>query len=490
MSNRKTKLLLQFFFLFFLGLMAYFKFSFHELWKDEWQAWLIANDSGSLNNLFALLPGEGHPPLWFLLLKLVGFTKLILPNIQAHHLLQGFHLLMYAGSLYLFLFKFKFNLWIKITLLSGYFLFFEYGVINRSYVVLLFLSFLISWLSEHPQKTFWWLTVGLFLLCITEVYGFFIALSFLSFIYFRIRKTQGDVVSKYWLLPFSGIILGLLVFLFSVGVFSGSSSGLSSFNSFEGKNIVEKIFLAIQSLFANTLWIGATPFSSQEVSKTAILFSLSIILLLHLFLRKQKWMYLSYFIFISCLFLFTLLFYQGGPRQWGVHLILLISLLNHFKVERLSPGLAMFSFYLLLVSIVFFQGLHNFKIVLMEKSLPFSNSKHAGHYIKNNISTEDIIIGVNKAYCTPVIGYSERSFIELPSQQAFSYFIFNEKTYLPSPTDLEVFARNNSNKKVYVVSYIPFPLGQFKNLVYVREFSRRNIRNENYFIYYINPERL
>ncbi|HNT79405.1 MAG TPA: hypothetical protein PKH65_01880, partial [Bacteroidia bacterium] len=67
---------------------------------------------------------------------------------------------------------------------------------------------------------------------------------------------------------------------------------------------------------------------------------------------------------------------------------------------------------------------------------------------------------------------------------------FNEKTYLPSPTDLEVFARNNSNKKVYVVSYIPFPLGQFKNLVYVREFSRRNIRNENYFIYYINPERL
>ena len=40
----------------------------HELWRDEAQAWLIARDV-PLSRLFAELHYEGHPALWFLLLK-------------------------------------------------------------------------------------------------------------------------------------------------------------------------------------------------------------------------------------------------------------------------------------------------------------------------------------------------------------------------------------------------------------------------------------
>src|SRR4051794_26464344 len=44
----------------------------HSPWRDEAQAWLIA-ESKSLPDLL-LLPGEGHPPLWYLLL--LPFTRI------------------------------------------------------------------------------------------------------------------------------------------------------------------------------------------------------------------------------------------------------------------------------------------------------------------------------------------------------------------------------------------------------------------------------
>ena len=56
-----------FFLLFFVNLLVALH---HEAWRDEAQAWLLAKHT-SLPELFSLLPSEGHPCLWFLLLKLL-----------------------------------------------------------------------------------------------------------------------------------------------------------------------------------------------------------------------------------------------------------------------------------------------------------------------------------------------------------------------------------------------------------------------------------
>ena len=76
-----------------IGLIVY-KLSFHELWKDEWQAWLVARDL-SLSNMLAFLNYEGHPSLWYLYLK--AWT--ILP-IQEHILLQISHGVLVVVALY------------------------------------------------------------------------------------------------------------------------------------------------------------------------------------------------------------------------------------------------------------------------------------------------------------------------------------------------------------------------------------------------------
>jgi len=49
---------------------------FHEMWRDELQAWLIARDSKNILELFINLKYEGHPALWYLLLT--PLTKVFL----------------------------------------------------------------------------------------------------------------------------------------------------------------------------------------------------------------------------------------------------------------------------------------------------------------------------------------------------------------------------------------------------------------------------
>ncbi|MBR0510949.1 MAG: hypothetical protein IJJ81_00055 [Ruminococcus sp.] len=52
--------------------------SFHELWFDETQAWLIAK-SASYKEIFTYIPHyEGHPPLWHLILAVFAKTALLL----------------------------------------------------------------------------------------------------------------------------------------------------------------------------------------------------------------------------------------------------------------------------------------------------------------------------------------------------------------------------------------------------------------------------
>lgn len=51
---------------------------FHEKWRDEAQAWLLARDL-NINDLINQMSYEGHPPLWHLIL--MPFAKLGFPYI-------------------------------------------------------------------------------------------------------------------------------------------------------------------------------------------------------------------------------------------------------------------------------------------------------------------------------------------------------------------------------------------------------------------------
>ncbi|HEV7230104.1 MAG TPA: hypothetical protein VGO45_02180, partial [Bacteroidia bacterium] len=180
--------------------------------------------------------------------------------------------------------------------------------------------------------------------------------------------------------------------------------------------------------------------------------------------------------------LFQAYVYHGGPRQWGLHFLFLLLALNFADANKNEPAMY-YSRILLFVLIIPAQLIHSLKIIGKDKKYPFSNSMEAGRYIRQNIPASATIIGINKPYCTPVIGYSGHPFYNLPGRERFTYALFRERMYLPSPQDIQEFFIQNGEKEMYVLSYKPLPQDQFKNLDLRKEFSQPNIREENYFLY-------
>ena len=102
---------------FCLGLILLLR---HEMWQDEWQAWLLAKESASLPELFRNLRYEGHPGLWHLGLYLVS-------RVTFNPLgMQLLHLLVATTAVYLFLKYSPFSRPQKILFILGYFPFYEY----------------------------------------------------------------------------------------------------------------------------------------------------------------------------------------------------------------------------------------------------------------------------------------------------------------------------------------------------------------------------
>jgi len=152
------------------------KFKYHELWKDEWQPWLLARDK-SLPDLLQFLHLEGHPSLWFTYLKPWAFTSNavgLLPEQQAL-LFAAAHGVLFVGALYMLLFRFKMPLVFRLVTAGGFYFFYQYGVVNRGYILLILLSFLLVDLLKEKGKINGWTAAILFLLCQTEIYGVFIA---------------------------------------------------------------------------------------------------------------------------------------------------------------------------------------------------------------------------------------------------------------------------------------------------------------------------
>ena len=144
----------------------------HELWQDEWQAWLIARDSATIRDLFNNLRYEGHPGLWHL--GLFGLSRFT-PQPLA---MQVLHLMVATATVYVFLKFSPFTNWQKFLFVFGYFPFFEYAAISRNYASGLLLLFLFCAVFPSTlRKKFLVLCGILFLLAQTSVYGLFLVLA-------------------------------------------------------------------------------------------------------------------------------------------------------------------------------------------------------------------------------------------------------------------------------------------------------------------------
>jgi hypothetical protein len=141
----------------------------HEMWRDEYQAWLVARDAHSIPELFANLRYEGNPALWHLLLY--GLTA-VTSDPRA---MQVLNYLLAVAAVAVISVRAPFpTLW-KILYVFGYYLLFEFTLISRSYALgcLLTVAACALYSTRHTRPIRF--AVVLALLANTHVFGLIIA---------------------------------------------------------------------------------------------------------------------------------------------------------------------------------------------------------------------------------------------------------------------------------------------------------------------------
>lgn len=137
----------------------------HVMWRDEGRALSIAIRTSSWRELFGALHGEGHPILWYAVLRVAHSI------FDTPYVLPAAALLIAAAAAWLVLRYAPFPVWARLSIVFGAFLAYEYSVVARNYGigVLLMICAAIAFSSRAGRPL--WLGVALALLANTSVHA-------------------------------------------------------------------------------------------------------------------------------------------------------------------------------------------------------------------------------------------------------------------------------------------------------------------------------
>jgi hypothetical protein len=147
----------------------------HAVWRDEVRALSKALDGPNVFAMFKGLHTEGHPGLWYLLLR---GAHAVAPWPQV---LQLISLPVAAASALLLVRYSPFDWWVNGLLLAGNFFLFEYSVLARNYGISMLLLFLLAKLYPRYRMRGPVLGILLFLLANCNAQSVLLAGGFLLF---------------------------------------------------------------------------------------------------------------------------------------------------------------------------------------------------------------------------------------------------------------------------------------------------------------------
>lgn len=145
----------------------------HEMWRDELQAWALVRDARSIFEIAKNLRHEGHPLVWYIVLWLPSRVT------RDPVVLKFVTVAVATATAWLVLRVAPFRPLVRVLLVFGYFCFYEYGVIARSYSIVLLLAVAAAALVNGARWRPGAMALVLALLANTHVYGVVLAGAFL-----------------------------------------------------------------------------------------------------------------------------------------------------------------------------------------------------------------------------------------------------------------------------------------------------------------------
>jgi hypothetical protein len=378
----------------------------HELWLDEAHHWLLARDSISFSDLLANSRLEGHPILWDALVFIVSrFTR----NPIGMQLLQ---LVVSTVTVWIFLKKAPFGLVFKTLFIFGYFMFFEYNLISRNYMLGLFFLFLSATCCSQRERKF--IPLMLCLALAMNVHLMFAVIGIALFLVIVWEHFQNKTLSN---VPH---LLGYLIFTAGFGLLILQVSTTDSgwfFNSLKGIPIEDRFTKGFISLFKGLVTIpdfttihfwnsNAIVDFSKPVA--AILGLLAYGIPLILFYRKPKTLCFVYVALIGTQ-IFFLITQRSATRFDGLNwIIITIALWIENDLDNRANsrvfGFVQKPIIYGILGLQFCSGIYAFA---MDVRYPFTNAKLAVGYLKTQPFDSQDWISLS---CdgTPISAYAQK----------------------------------------------------------------------------------
>lgn len=480
----------------------------HELWRDEVRALSIALEPESFWQLPMFLKNEGHPILWYFIIRF-GYWVTQTPEI-----LKIISICIGFGGVTLFFRWAPFPVWQKIIFLGGVLPVYEYTIMTRNYGISMLLFFLFAELYSQRKNIPLVIAIVLVALANTNVHSCILTCVFLALWFYD------DIVSQYNFLTMGRTSILFIAFsLVAIGILFSVFTSLPNQDTIVIKGGSLTASHVVDAIWKNIKHPGIT-FDSVLFGFPTVLLRDLLLWLLIAGLLVQARMAISLFTGMVLLGSFFTVVYSGELRHQGIFIIFMISL--YWIVRRQRPMQAnvepikylhfihKISVYVVLSLIFIAHLIFSIKMIRNDILKEMSSSMAFGRFLNTHIEYKNAIIIGEPDYLLESLPYYLSNPIYIPREERFGKYVMFTKASKNkmSVGELLNIARHvkisekrpvliafghfdifNGNKslKYYsynkVITWSPKELTDFRNeTVRLAEF-KSSLTDENYEIY-------
>ena len=449
---------------------------FHEKWRDEAQAWLIAKDLDIIG-IIKQMSFEGHPPLWHLIL--MPFAKLGFPYITESIISWGVMVI----AVWIFLNKSPFKKETKILILLTAPFIYLYPSIARNYCLIpLALALIAMYYPNRKEKKIEY-CLSILLLAYTHVLmlamaGILYLIYFIDEIFYT-KKTKAD--KKKLIIAITISAIGLICLFF---ILLGSTTNNTEIPLNNNSTIVSisKVKLLIYSILGQLFGVIVN-------SKGFEIYLYIWLLLLVLWqARRNLENFIIALITISWQFFIYVFIYEASYQKSSILILIavFIAWINSYNEKSIEENRFFVNINKIvrlgcLVILVLNAILGATEINLDIKD-NYSNAKDVAQYINKEIEKDSVFICINTSTASAVIPYTHgQKYWNPVSEEFFTYITWNKSSLTNLGLDeiIEKVQKNfNKSNKLYLIESDRLNNNQTES---IKNFQQKNILSEKLY---------
>lgn len=448
----------------------------HESWADEAQSWLLVKDL-SLAELFKVLPSEGHPPLWYLIL--FPFAKLGAP----YTIVKWIAAAIMCTAIYLLLFKTKVHILLKLAIPFSVYYFYQYALFGRSYpLIALFTACAVVLYPKRFEKPW------PFALCMIGMFNthmHYFCFTFCLACLYLVDAIQLKQLNKKVLAAFIVMMIGGLYLVPYI-----SSSPVVEYSEKATVDHWKNISLLLE--------YGLIPFNESAI--IGALFAAAIVLSL---VTRPKVLFLLLGGMAGYIYIVGFRYNLIQPRHYGVMVLIIVGTFlfadfyRNDKLNLLLKGktdLTKYGYMLCIIMLVC--QLHvSFQCYGYDKDQMYSCSKDVAEFLIDNKLEHNVIVGCMPYAAISVIPYlpDDVRFYDAGCKRWYRHYVYDDcfiNQKKPNPqgavqTAWEEFYHKGREDVLLICNFQVTKIPEYLDLVYVSP-QMALYGQETFFIYKFN----